>query len=144
MVSTFVGGWLSSYSSQQSDILKNNTQSQLGCQFADLYIRNASYNCSLDCSLGTLHNLTLSIANSGKIRLLIDTVSIQNTTGSLFELEIGSRYIDVGQTITLGNVSTQSCYGINNTIEKVIVSSPTCPNTAYDSLSGSQVNFLSC
>lgn len=143
-VSAIVGGWLTQYSGDQSDTLKEKTKSQLSCQFADLYIRNATYNCTLDCSDGVSHSTRVTIVNSGKIKLFVNSIVVQNTTGSIFKLEVNDTYIDPGSTVTVTNVSTQTCNGINRSIEKIIINSPTCPNTAYDSLRGSDVNFLSC
>ena len=49
VASVFLSGWLTSTSSAQAERIKNNTNTQLQCQFADMYIkklhnRNAAYN----------------------------------------------------------------------------------------------------
>lgn len=141
--SVVVSSWVSSISEEQASNIQNTTQTKLGCQFADMFIKNVTYNCNNDCSAGTAHNTTLFITNSGKKTLRINNIAIQNTTGSIFSL-VTNEDIAVGDTIRVSNVSSETCNGINNSIEDVIVTSPTCPETASDRFPGTEVIFLNC
>ena len=66
VASTLLSGWLSSTASFQSSQIRNNTVTQLQCQYADIYIKNATYNCGLNCTTGTQHTTTVTVVNSGK------------------------------------------------------------------------------
>ena len=143
--STLVGGWLSSMSGTQSDKIQNSTTTQLQCEFGRIFIKSAAYNCSNKCDTGTIHNLTLNVANSGKIRVSMDRIFIINTTGTTFSLNLNETvFIDPGATKALTNISTDTCNGINRTIDEIVVSSQNCPSTAYSSISGSDVTFTNC
>lgn len=143
-LAAFVGGWLTNFSSERSERLENTTKSQLECQFADIFIRNATYNCSSDCAAGVAHNLTVTVVNSGKLKVALNNLVVENSTGDIFTFGINSTAIDVGSVATIESVHNTSCSGINRTVEKIIINSPTCPTTAYDSIDGDQVVFLSC
>jgi len=45
VASVFLSGWLSTTSSTQAERIRNNTNTQLQCQFADMYIKNVTYSC---------------------------------------------------------------------------------------------------
>ncbi len=145
VVSTIVSGWLNTLSRTETEKIRNTTTEQLGCQFADLYIKNATYNCSGNCASGTNHNITITVSNNGKKSVNITTVVVRNTTGTSFSYDIGAvKTINVGEDATVSNVSTTTCTGINSSIEFVFITSVNCPKTAFDSLPGSSVTYLSC
>src|SRR3989338_7656270 len=77
----YVSGWLSTLSSSTASEVRNNTNTQLQCQYADIYIKNATYNCGGNCTTGTQHTTTLTIVNSGKKTVSIDGMFLRNTTG---------------------------------------------------------------
>ena len=144
-LATIVSGWFTSMSTEQSKNVANTTTERLSCQYADMYIKNSTYNCNGDCSQGISHTLTINVVNSGKRQLYMDKVVVKNTTGIIFSYNLDStKTLSVGDVSTLTNVSITTCNGINNTIESVIVSSTNCPNTAFDSLSGADVTFTNC
>lgn len=145
VISTIVAGWVNTLSRSQTATIRNTTTEQLNCQFADLYIRNATYNCSGNCSSGNNHNVTVSVTNNGKRAVNITTVVVRNDTGSTYSYDLGSVYtINTGTTVTVSNVSTTTCTGINNTIEFIEIVSVNCPGNAYDKLPESSVTYLSC
>ncbi|GEM_PF-5311396 len=145
VISTIVSGWLNTLSREETNKIRNTTSEQLGCQFADLFIKNATYNCSGNCAAGTNHNITVAVSNNGKKAVNITTIVIRNTTGTTTSLDIGPvKTINVGEDVMVSNVSTATCTGINGSIDVVMVSSVNCPGNAYDSLPGSSVSFLSC
>jgi len=145
VISTVVSSWLSTLTSSQTGAIRNTTTEQLGCQFADLFIKNITYNCTGNCAASNDHNITVTVTNNGKKSVNISTIVVKNTTGHTFNYDIGAiKTIDVGASATVSNVSTDTCTGINNTIEDVIVVSINCPGNAYDTFPGSAVTHLSC
>lgn len=144
-VATIVSGWFSTLATSQTETIENTTKTRLSCQFADMYIINATYNCTGNCSAGNDHTLKVGIKNSGKRELKFDKLVVKNTTGDIFSYDLSStNNLSIGNSVTLTNVSTTTCAGINNTIESVIASSTNCPNTAFDSIDGVDVDYLEC
>jgi len=142
--SVLVSGWLTSTTQKETSTIGNSTREQLECQYADMYVRSATYNCSGDCAQGTTHIVNVTIVNSGKKALSIDRIFIANTTGSVTEFMLPSvKTLQVGDTVFIDNTNTQSCSGINNSVEYLRVSSTNCPN-AYDNYDGSKISFLNC
>jgi len=140
-----VSGWLSTFSTQKAADIKNLTNEQLSCKFADIYIKNSTYNCNNDCSSGIAHTITATVVNSGKKLVNINKIVVQNTTGSIYSLNLNeTKSLNIGDTITLVNITSASCSGINRTIDKIIISSLNCPLPASDSVSGSGVTFINC
>ncbi|HLD85329.1 MAG TPA: hypothetical protein VI968_02110 [archaeon] len=140
-----VSGWVSTFSSEKAKNIRNYTQDQLSCNFAGLYIKNATYNCSNSCAAGVQHTTVVTVVNSGKKQIAIDSIVLQNATGSVYNLRINAtQNINIGETVTIMNVSMGSCSGINKTIDKVIISSINCPASASDSLSGGSVAYIEC
>ena len=145
VISTIVSGWLNTLSREETKKIQNTTSEQLGCQFADLFIKNTTYNCSGSCNAGTNHNITVAVSNNGKKAVNITTIVIRNTTGTTTSLDIGAvKTINVGEDLIVSNVSTATCTGINGSIDAITVSSVNCPGNAYDSLPGISVTMLSC
>ena len=144
-LSVVILGWLPSVSTERAITIKNVTSDQLKCSFADLFIKSASYDCLNDCSSGIVHNLTVTVSNSGRIPMTLNKLYIQNKTGWLFELNLNDTLsVDPGTSRSLTNISTGSCAGINNVIDKIVVNSINCPNTGYDSIQGSDITFTRC
>jgi len=109
---------------------------------ADMYIKSAAYNCSGSCSAGIVHNLSVTVVNSGKRQLNISSVVIRNTTGNILSYGIGgARALSAGNELTINNASTASCTGINGSIEAVLVTSTNCPGNAYDEISADSELF---
>lgn len=145
VIAMSVSGWLTSMSSQQASDISNKTNDKIGCQFSDMYIVNATYNCNSDCSAGTQHTLELYVSNSGKKKVYVERAVIQNSTGSIFTLNFNTTTsLSVGDTLLVRNYTTDTCTGIYNAIDKIIVSSINCPGNAFDSISGSDVTYLNC
>jgi len=144
-VGVIISSWFTTLSAEQSAKIENTTKQRLACQYANMYIKNATYNCNGNCASGISHTLTASIANSGKKELTIDRLSIKNTSGVIFSYNLNeTKSLSVSSSLTLTNVSTDTCNGINRTIESIIVISTNCPNTALDSLSGADVTYTNC
>jgi lipopolysaccharide export LptBFGC system permease protein LptF len=144
-IAMIVSGWLIPFSREQTGTIENQTREKLACQDASLYIKNVTYNCSSDCSVNTIRNLTIEVKNSGTLKIRIDNIYIINTTGSFFYFSLNeTKTINIDDTIILENISTMACSGINNSISKVRVIATNCPGTAYDNFPGSDVTFLDC
>lgn len=143
--SILLSGWLSTTSTTQAGAIRNSTIVKLQCQYADIYIKNATYNCGLNCTTGTQHTTTLTVVNSGKKTITIDRLFIRNTTGFVTALLLNeSKTITVGDALSVTNTTRATCVGINNSIEVVEVSSIECPSTAYDSLDSGDIVYTSC
>lgn len=137
--------FVSRISKERTQQLTNITKEKLNCQFANLYIRNASFDCNNNCSAGASHTLQVTVVNSGKKPVHIDNLYLRNTTGALFAFYAnGTREINASEVLTISNASTSSCADINRTIDRVIVSSLNCPDTAFDSMPGRDVVFSRC
>jgi len=144
-IAIIVSGWLIPFLREQTGTIENQTKEKLDCQYASLYIKNVTYNCSDDCSVNATRNLTVEVENSGSVTIRIDNIYIKNTTGALFSFALNeTKALSTGDTIRIENVSAMVCSGINNSIDKVRIISTNCPGTAYDSFPGSDVNFLDC
>lgn len=145
VASTLLSGWLSTTATFQSNRIRNNTIVQLQCQYADMYIKNATYNCGLNCTTGTQHTTTLTVVNSGKKTISIDRLHIRNTTGVVTSLLLNeTKTISVGNALSITNTTRDTCTGINNSIELAEVSSIECPANAYDSLDSVDIIYTSC
>lgn len=145
VASIFLSGWLSTTTSFQSRTIRNNTIAQLQCQYADLYIKNATYDCGLNCTTGTQHTTTVTVVNSGKRTVTIDRLYLRNASGIVTSLLLNeSKTISVGNALTVTNTTRDTCTGINNTIELVEVNSMECPSTAYDSLDRRGILYNNC
>lgn len=144
-ISTLLSSWLSTTSSDTAAKLRNNTNVQLQCQYADVYVKNATYNCSSNCTTGTQHTAAITVVNSGKKNLALDRFFIRNTSGDVTQLLLNeTKTLNVADALTVSNTTRATCSGINNSIELITVSSIECPSTAYDSLDGADVTFNSC
>ncbi len=144
VASMFISGWLTSTTTTQTSAIKNATYNQLQCQFADIYVKNATYNCNADCSGGIQHTASVTVVNSGKRAVSIDRIYLRNTTGSVTTLNLLPITLKVSDITEISNVSTGDCSGINNSIEFVSITTTNCPNTAYDNYEGNQVVYLNC
>lgn len=145
VASVFVSGWLSTTTSTQAETIRNQSSAKLQCQYADIYIKNATYSCGGNCTTGTQHTTTITIVNSGKKSVSADRLHIRNTTGIVTTLLFNeTKALSVGDALTVSNTTRDSCSGINNSIELITVSSITCPSTAYDSIEGADVTYTSC
>ncbi|HLC76956.1 MAG TPA: hypothetical protein VJH04_02010 [archaeon] len=144
-VSTLLSGWLSTTTTSQTRNIQNTTQTHLQCQYADLYIKNATYTCNNNCTTGTQHTTSITVVNSGKKTLAIDSIYIRNTTGIVTLLSLNeTKTLNVGDALVVSNTTRATCTGINRSIELITVSSLNCPSTAYDSLEGPEVVYSSC
>src|SRR3989338_2343251 len=145
VASVFLSGWLTSTSSAQAERIKNNTNTQLQCQFADMYIKNVTYSCGGNFTTGTQHTTTVTLVNSGKKSLSISSIYILNTTGVVTVLNLNeTKTLSVSDALTITNTSRDTCSGINGSIEAVTVSSLNCPATAYDSADSGRITYASC
>jgi len=140
-VSAVVASWLNSMSRTQSQKISNTASDQLGCQMSNLFIKSASFNCSLDCSAGLAHNLTVNVENSGKNDVEVESVVVRNTTGNIFTFAVSPVTISPGNDAMLTNISTDSCVSINGTIDSILVTSTNCPGNAYDELTNNSDAF---
>jgi archaellum component FlaG (FlaF/FlaG flagellin family) len=145
VIAAFVSGWLTNISSEQSSQIKNSTTDRIGCQFADMYIVNASYDCNSNCSSDIVHTLDMYVSNSGKKNLYVERMVIQNTQGVVYVYDLNmTTPLAVGETIYLRNLTSDSCTNINGSIDKIIASSMNCASNAFDSISGSDVTMKNC
>lgn len=129
----------------RAEQVRDIAKERLDCQFANLYIRNASLDCNNNCTSGISHTLNVTVVNSGKKAVQIDNVYVRNNTGALFTFFAnGTKELNASDVLVISNTSTTACGGINRTIDRVIVSSNNCPNTAFDALPGGDVVFVRC
>ena len=137
--------FVSKLSKERTQQITNITKEKLNCQFANLYIRNVSFDCNNNCSSGISHRLNVTVVNSGTKDVMIDSLYLRNTTGALFTFTTnGVIQLNASEVLTISNASTSSCSDVNRTIDRAIVSSTNCPETAFDSMPGSDVAFLRC
>ncbi len=139
-----VSNWLGSLSKETTRDITGTAKERLSCQFANMYIKNVSYYCNNNCNQGVLHNLTLTVVNSGKKPVMVDKIYVENSTGGLFTFEIGNVQINASDIVQIINSSTSSCHGINRSIENVIISRLNCPSDAFASYPGWDVIFVGC
>lgn len=144
VASVFISGWLTSTTARETNQIKNSTTTQLQCQFADIYIRNFTFDCGAGCAAGNAHTATATVVNSGKRSVSIEKIYLRNSTGNVFALDIAPVTMKVSDVTELTNISYADCSGIRNAVEFVSVITTNCPNTAYDNLEGSQVSFVNC
>ncbi len=145
VTSIFLSGWLSTITTSQTKVIQNTTQTRLQCQYADLYVKNANYTCNNNCTAGTLHTTTLTVVNSGKKTLTIDTIYLRNTTGVVTALALNeTKVLNVGDSLVISNTTRATCAGINRSIELITVTSLNCPTTAYDSTESSEITYVTC
>lgn len=145
VASVFLSGWLSTTSSTQAEKIKNNTNTQLQCQYADMYIRNVTYDCGGNCTTGTQHTTTVALVNSGKKSLSVSSIYVLNTTGFVTVLNLNeTKTLRVSDALTISNTTRDDCSGINNTIEALTVNSINCPSTAYDSADSARITYTNC
>lgn len=145
VIAAFISGWLTGISAEQSSEIKNMTTDRIGCQFADMYIVNASYDCNSNCSDGVVHTIDMYVANSGKKNLYVERIVIQNDEGNVYVYDLNmTTLLGVGETIYLRNLSNDSCSNINGSIDKIITSSLNCASNAFDSISGNDVTMKNC
>jgi len=144
-LSIIVANWLTTTFQKESEDIRSTAQTKLDCQFADLYIRNITYNCNSDCTTAANHTLTITIVNSGKRKINIRDVFFLDRNGTLTVFELnGSQELNATDVVTYTNRSTTSCTGFRNYVDKVIVASTTCPRDAVDFFPGSDITFQSC
>ena len=144
VASVFISGWLSSTSTFEAEKIRNNSNTQLQCQYADMYIKNATYNCGGNCTTGTQHTTTVTVVNSGKKAISFDRIQLQNTTGIVTALILNeTKTLNVGDVLSISNTTRDTCSGINNSIEVITVNSINCPSTAYDSIR-TGITYASC
>ena len=145
IIATFVSGWLGTFSQERANVIKNTTTQQITCQFSDMFIRNVTFNCNNNCASGTAHTLVITLVNSGKKTISLSSVVLQNSTGVLTTLNFNeTKTINVGGQITAINTTSDSCHGINKTIDYVKIASQNCPLNAADSLPGSYITWINC
>ena len=145
VASIFLSGWLSTTATFQSKNIRNSTLTQLQCQYADIYIKNATYDCGLNCTTGTQHTASVTVVNSGKRTMTIDRLHIRNTTGTVTSLLLNeTKTISVGNSLSITNTTRSTCTGINNSIESIEVSSIECSSTAYDTLDTGDIIYSNC
>lgn len=144
-LTVIVSNWLTTNFRERSEDIRDTAKTKLDCQFADLYVRNVTYNCNSNCAAGTSHTMTITIVNSGKKAVSVRDVNFLNTSGALFTFELnGTKELNSTDVLTASNVSTTECNSLRNATDKVIVVSTTCPRDAVDSFPGSDVSFQSC
>ena len=145
VTSIFISGWLSTTTSTQAKQIRNNTNTQLQCQYADLYIKNATYNCGGNCTTGTQHTTTVTVVNSGQKALTFDRMFVRNTTGIVTALIFNeTKTLNIADALTVSNATRATCTGINNSIDRITLSSMACSSTAFDSIESADIVYSSC
>ncbi|MBI4896165.1 MAG: hypothetical protein HY832_01320 [Candidatus Aenigmarchaeota archaeon] len=150
VIAVSIGSILLSFSTglakKESSTLKGTFSTQLACQYAAYYIKNATVDCNSSCAAGIPHTITITAINSGKKSLNITTMYLINTTGSLFSLELNeSKDLNVGEVLTVSNVTTDACTSYNSStrLDQIEIRNRLCSNTVAV-LDGSDVSFVNC
>ena len=143
--SLVISQWSSELSSSQATKIANQTNERLSCQFANLYVKNATLFCNNNCNFGTRHTINISVVNSGKRSVQIDSFALRNTTGNLTVFMLNeTKIIQPDATIVATNVTFDNCSPFNRTIDRLVINSLNCPANAYDSFPGSSVDYVAC
>jgi len=137
-----VGSFMSTTATTSSETVENQTKQRLECSYAGLYIVNATYDCNSDCAAGTNHTINVTVKNSGQVKLSVEHIYIQNTSGHVFSFGC-ARNISTGERVTLTNTSDSACTGINGSISKIYITSTNCPFDATDQIEGDDPNLYS-
>jgi hypothetical protein len=141
-LSLITSDFISKTSKDRTEQIRDISKERLDCEFASLYIRNASLDCS-SCASGS--SIAVTIVNSGRKAVDIDTIYVRNTTGTLLAFGVnGTRRLNATDVATFTNTSPVSCGPMNRTIERFIVSSLNCPSTAFDFYPAKDVVYLNC
>jgi hypothetical protein len=136
-----IATWQSGFVQSFTNSLQQTVKLEMQCQHALLSIDNASYTCNNLCYPNVDHTLDLAVTNRGNLPLTITYAYLKNTTGGLFEYPF-FRKIGVGQTILLTNMSREPCYGINKTIDEIVLFTH-CLDTTVE-LPGELVTWIKC
>lgn len=139
--------WTTIFSEKETEEIKTETENELLCQYAELYISNVKYDCNILCEGGSCveadhHNITYNISNLGSITFSIDEILIRNTTGHLFIYNISETQISPGNTTSI--IAENKNKLLNNTIQEFIIASKNCPKTARDVYPGDYINYVNC
>lgn len=98
VLSVMVSSWLTTYSAEASNIVRNTTQTQLQCQFANLRIKSANYNCSSSCMTGVPYRLNATVENSGRISIIVSRAITKLSNGQTYQFEIDDNSVIVGSS----------------------------------------------
>lgn len=140
-----VSGWIINLSAKSAGTIKNQTTSRLECQYGGLYLKAAVYECNNTCFTGIPYRLNLTLQNTGSIKLYATKSYTKLTNGQTYTLSAPLVEVNASSIITasFNSTSTSGCT-TNNTLERVMVSSDNCPETAYDSIPYDLITFSNC
>lgn len=101
-LSVVVSNWLSTYGAEASKQVRNTTQTQLQCQFANIRIKSAVYDCSSSCMTGVPYKMNATIENSGKLNLVVSRAVTKLSNVQTYQFDIDDDSVAVANTKTIG------------------------------------------
>jgi hypothetical protein len=101
VLSVTVSSWLSTYSADASKTIRNTTNTQLQCQFANIRIKSANFDCNSTCFTGVPYRINTTVENTGKIDIIISRVVTKLSNGQTYQYEIDDDSVGVGSAKTL-------------------------------------------
>jgi flagellin-like protein len=101
VLSVMVSSWISTYGAETSKTLRNTTQSQLQCQFANIRVKSAVFDCSSSCMTGVPYKINATVENTGKISAAISRAVTKLSNGQVYQLETDDTSVGVGASSTV-------------------------------------------
>lgn len=145
IIATIISGWMNDMSKEQVSGIANNVSQKLDCNYASIYVDSVTYVCNSTCFTGVPYQINASIKNTGTLPLYISRIATRLTDGTVYQITTDHDKLSTGQKTIFSWNSTSSGTCRNMTeLEKVTITSETCPVTAYDSFDGSDVTFIGC
>ena len=140
MLAIIIYQWQISYIHNSAKDLEDKTQKRLICDRADIGLLNISYDCTNSCNAGIGHILDIKLKNYGEVGVKIEKIYLRNKSSTLFEYPGGT--LDIGEVKRFVNTSTDSCQGINQSLDEVLIITD-CPNL-FVSIPSDKINWLNC
>lgn len=130
-----VSGWTLSFTSKESGIIQQRSDTDIKCQSAGLAIDNVSYNC-------TSGKLMMEAYNSGSKDLTDFRIQMLLTNTSSYTLNA-----EPNTTLYSGDTAIFYNSSINITfpqIDRIVMRAPACPKTARSELEAAKITGYGC
>lgn len=130
-----VSNWALSFTSKESGIIQQRSDTEIQCSSAGLAIDNVSYNC-------TSGKLMMEAYNSGTKDLTDFRIQLILTNSSSYNLNAEpNTTLYSGDTAIFYNSSVNMSFSL---IDRVILKSNICPSTARSPLEASKITGYGC
>jgi len=104
-VSIIVANFIISTAQERSSTVANVTKQRLQCQFADLFIKNVTFDCNSNCFVGVPHRVNATIENIGTIAIELSNIITRMNTGEEYTIP-GSRTGQSAATVETKNFNS--------------------------------------